>query len=108
MLIMISKNKITVTHVGKKIKILRIQNNLQQTELAEILGVSQTHMSNIEHDRLLPSVKTLLKLKQHFKINIDELLESEIVNNADENTTIKSENINKEIIQQILALIKRK
>ena len=37
--------------VGLRIKTLRLKNNIYQTELAKNIGVSQTHMSNIESGR---------------------------------------------------------
>ena len=38
--------------VGLRIKTLRLKNNIYQTELAKNIGVSQTHMSNIESGRI--------------------------------------------------------
>ena len=34
--------------IGLRIKTLRLKNNIYQTVLAKEIGVSQTHMSNIE------------------------------------------------------------
>ena len=37
--------------MGKRIKTLRLKHNVYQTTLAKEMGVSQTHMSNIESGR---------------------------------------------------------
>ena len=37
--------------IGLRIKTLRLKNNIYQTVLAKEIGVSQTHMSNIESGR---------------------------------------------------------
>lgn len=36
---------------GTEIKIRRIRSRIAQKELAEVLGVSQTHLSNVENGR---------------------------------------------------------
>ena len=37
--------------IGTRIKMLRFAKHMQQTELAKRMGISQTHMSNIESGR---------------------------------------------------------
>ena len=44
--------------IGKNIRLMRIRHGISQSELAQRLDVSQTHMSNLEHGRV--SVNTLL------------------------------------------------
>ena len=44
--------------IGLRIKTLRLKNNIYQTVLAKEIGVSQTHMSNIE----APNAKTSISL----------------------------------------------
>lgn len=38
--------------IGQNIKIMRIRKGVTQSELAKKLGISQTHMSNLEHGRV--------------------------------------------------------
>ena len=33
--------------IGRRVKFLRMERNIQQTKLAEMIGVSQTHLSNV-------------------------------------------------------------
>ena len=48
--------------IGTRIKMLRFAKHMQQTELAKRMGISQTHMSNIESGRNNVTVDNLYKL----------------------------------------------
>ena len=48
--------------VGARIRNLRAEQELTQFELAEKIGVSQTHLSNIECGRVQISLKLLLRI----------------------------------------------
>jgi len=48
--------------IGKRIKIIRIERGITQTNLAKELGISQTNMSNIECGRISVTVQNLLKM----------------------------------------------
>ena len=50
--------------IGLRIKTLRLKNNIYQTVLAKEIGVSQTHMSNIESGRNNVTVENLYKLHE--------------------------------------------
>ncbi len=46
--------------IGKNIRLMRIRHGISQSELAQRLDVSQTHMSNLEHGRVSVSLRVLL------------------------------------------------
>ena len=50
--------------IGKRIKIIRIERGITQTNLAKELGISQTNMSNIECGRVSVTVQNLFKLHE--------------------------------------------
>ena len=50
--------------IGSNIKILRSTCLFKQQQFAERIGISQTHLSNIEHNNVQVSLKLLLKLLQ--------------------------------------------
>lgn len=60
--------------IGMNIKVRRMQKLISQTAMAEKLGISQTHMSNVEVDRAMLSLELLLQLKNILGCTIDELL----------------------------------
>lgn len=59
--------------VGNRIKIVRKMYKLNQSELSNILGLSQAHISNIESNKDNPSDKMLRSISTEFKINYDWL-----------------------------------
>lgn len=53
--------------LGKKIKLARIELDLNQTELADKLGARQKSISRYENGISLPSLETLVKIAKVLK-----------------------------------------
>ena len=53
--------------LGKKIKIARVELDLNQTELAEKIGAKQKSISRYENGISSPSIATLVKLARVLK-----------------------------------------
>lgn len=60
--------------IGKRIKIARIKGDLSQERLAEMTGVSPTHMSNIETGTTKVSLNTLVGIANSLGVSVDDLL----------------------------------
>ena len=60
--------------LGKKLKSLRLAENLTQVQVADILGVTKTVISSYENDLRQPSYENLLKLSALYKVSTDWLL----------------------------------
>lgn len=60
--------------IGLRIKTLRLQQGVYQTELAKQIGVSQTHMSNIESGRAGLTLENLVKMSEIFDCSLDEIV----------------------------------
>jgi len=56
--------------IGKRIKIARIQANLKQEKLAEIINVSPTHLSNIETGTTRVSLQTLVRIANALSVRL--------------------------------------
>ena len=78
--------------VGLRIKTLRLKNNIYQTELAKNIGVSQTHMSNIEMTNI-------------FNCGIDDIVFGEEKAKKETQTT-SLENFTMQDIVQALQMLK--
>ena len=63
--------------IGSNVKFLRTMRKLRQQDVAEKLGISQTHLSNIENGRVPGSLKLLLKLRSIFGCRLEDLVEPE-------------------------------
>src|SRR4051794_20065027 len=63
---------------GERIRELRKAKNLNQTELAEKVGINFTYLSKIENDKVesseFPSEETIKKLAKALGADADELL----------------------------------
>ena len=71
--------------IGKRVKMQRISAKVSQTELAKELGVTQTHLSNIENGRAGLTIPNLIKLHQ--------ILECPISSFFDNSSDITLENV---------------
>lgn len=60
-----------------RIKILRQERRIQQTELAQAVGISQTHLSNIENGKSIVTLENLLKIKSALGCNVQDLFGEE-------------------------------
>ena len=57
----------------KNLKKKRIENNLSQTDIANMTGLSQQAISRIETFQYSPSLPSLIKYMDAVKIDINEL-----------------------------------
>lgn len=55
--------------LGYKLKKLRIENRLEQSELAEKIGITKKHMSRIERNLNTPRESTLEKYCDYFGVD---------------------------------------
>ena len=60
--------------LGKKIKLVRIWNDMSQTELAEKVGLRQKSISRYETGLSAPSISTLIKLMKTLNKSADYFL----------------------------------
>ena len=58
-----------------KIKELREQNDLSQTDLAKYLGVVRSTICQYEKGNRQPDIEQLIKLADYFNVTVDYLLE---------------------------------
>lgn len=61
--------------VGRKIRQLRRQRKLTQTELAEKIGIHQSDLSRMEKGEYKVGLDTLLRILQTFNLSIGEFFE---------------------------------
>ena len=56
------------SELGRHLKLLRVKNNLTMIQTAEVTGVTQGYISQIENGIYTPSAKTLSKLARAYKV----------------------------------------
>ena len=67
--------------IGNRIKIRRKSFGMKQSELAEAVGISTTHMSSIENGKQHPSLYVIIKISECFNITPDYFLLGQIRTN---------------------------
>ena len=56
--------------IGKRVQLLRSQSNRTQRELARSAGLAVPYLSRLEHDHIVPSVRTLLKIAAALNVQV--------------------------------------
>ena len=70
----VSQEPITITTVGKRLKIWRKHSLLKLVELSKKIRISQGSLSDLENDKSLPSATTLVNLCLFSDLDISWLL----------------------------------
>ena len=64
--------------LGKRIKLARIDRELTQERLAELVDLSPTHMSNIESGTAKVSLPSLVNIANALSLSLDDLLSDSV------------------------------
>ena len=62
--------RIDYKKLGMEIKIRRLRADISQSDLAKQIGVSQSHLCNVENGRLSPSLRLLLSLRRIWVVRL--------------------------------------
>lgn len=92
--------------LGDKIKKIRITNNLKQSELAEMLFVSEKTISSWENNRTIPDLNMIYKISDYFKKSFYYLINDDYDTENINEIEIKLKVDEKEYIR-ILNIIKK-
>lgn len=76
---------------GRKLKIIRHQNNLKQQQLADVLGISRSAYCSYEIGRRDVDLDTIIKLSEFYNLPIERFFEDEMVDNVSENDNYEGE-----------------
>lgn len=87
------KNKINYIEIGKRIKEKRLENNLTQEKLSELVDVSPSYISEIERGTSISSLSAIVKIAEVLNVNLEYLVNGIIVRNIDSSFTEIVENI---------------
>ncbi len=58
---------------GEKLRTLRLQHGLTMRQLGDMLGVSDSYISQMETGDKVPNVAMLLKIANMFNVSLDQL-----------------------------------
>ena len=78
------------TPLSKYIRMLRTDKDLNQQELAKILGVTRATYSHYETARIIPPTDTLYKLSNYYKVSLSRLIRLAVLSLGEENRENRS------------------
>jgi transcriptional regulator with XRE-family HTH domain len=64
--------------LGEKLRTLRQQRGLSQTQLGDLLGVHYSHVGRLERGEKTPNLAMLLKISRLFNVSADVLIKDEL------------------------------
>jgi DNA-binding XRE family transcriptional regulator len=67
--------------IAKNFKKLRLFKSLNQTEFAELFGITRSTVGSYEEARAEPKLETLIKVADHFKLKVDDIIRKELTVN---------------------------
>ena len=73
--------------IGSRIQYYRLENNLTQAELAEIIGTNQKHLSRIEAGYHRSSFDTIIAITKALHISVELLIADH--NDSNDEATLK-------------------
>lgn len=71
---LIRYDAIKVVDIMNRIKVLRLERNIKQVDLAKAVSVSQATLSGYETGKYEPDFDTLKRIAEYFDVSIDYLL----------------------------------
>ena len=96
--------------LGRRVKFLRMEKGISQTKMAELLGLSQTNLSNMESGRTAITTQNLFKMRELLQCTMADFFvdfdgEMEQASQIEEGVVSKN-SIELEDAVQILKLLK--
>lgn len=70
-----------MSRFGKNIKKIRTVKNLNQQDIATLLDLSRASVGAYEEERAEPKIESLIKLAEHFNLDLGRLINSELTVN---------------------------
>lgn len=66
--------KLDKSELGSAIRVARLEKHLSQEELAELVGITPTHIKHIESEHRKPSLELLYRLVRTLNLSLDTLI----------------------------------
>lgn len=64
--------------LGDAVRTARINKDMSQEQLAELVGITPTHLKHIESEHRKPSIEVLFRLTKILNLSLDALIFSDI------------------------------
>ena len=109
-----NNNNVPLSEFSKRLKMLRYENNVSITELAQKIGITKSTISRYENAKMEPTLPVLREIVKHFGVTLDWLCGVSDINNRYSDKSKYDDVVNKcmvnnispEKIEQLISLIK--
>ena len=91
--------------IGNKIKLLRTLHKISQQELSQQLGVSQTHLCNIENGRVVVNLRLLMRAANLFKCKLDDIISGTFPNEEERAAEAAAGSYSSEEVRLLLKML---
>jgi transcriptional regulator with XRE-family HTH domain len=88
-----SHNIDTLNYFAENIKFLRKLRKLSQDEIATITGITRATWHNYENGNTQPEIDKIIKIAKEFKVNVGDLLETELDKKANQQLNLQQPDI---------------
>ena len=93
--------------LGRRVKFLRMNKNISQTHMAEMIGLSQTNLSNMESGRTAITLQNIFKMREVLGCKIaDFFVDFDVEVSAEHRSAETNNSIELEDAVKILKLLK--
>ena len=92
--------------ISLRLKQLRSEHNLTQTDLANILGIAKTTLAAYEQGKSEPSFETLIKIADYFNVTTDYLIGRDEGKTVDLQTLYEEIGLSEDSIALLKSLVK--
>ena len=89
--------------VGYKLKIIRLQNNLKQQHIADVLGITRSAYCSYEIGCRAVDLDTLVKISKFYNLPVDVFFENEL-----DNAFVQDDSYENDIETRFLSQLSRK
>lgn len=87
--------------IGEALRLIRVFHDLKQVELAARLGVSKSHLSEIENGNKMPSLELIQRFSEEFRMPVSAIMFfAEELPNA-----LRGDSVRKKIAAKVLDLL---
>ena len=91
--------------LGSNIKILRNASQITQAELARRIGISQTHLCNIENGRVAVNLRLLMRAANLFKCKLDDIISGTFPNEEERAAEAAAGSYSSEEVRLLLKML---
>ncbi|MGX7077439.1 helix-turn-helix domain-containing protein [Globicatella sanguinis] len=79
--------------LGARMKQLRTERMMKQSELAEVLGMTVATISAYENETRTPDINTTAKIANYFNVTIDNLIGRKVESDSDLKDIIRNQTL---------------